>query len=127
MANPLQREQYEQQLKTYASNIASVKFHDQFEEIECTNNSCQSLLSSSLATCTNQDLRNLRCAKGTTEFGEKNILKCMHCGKVYNGDELVTIAIDKKLNLNLHAPNNNDEEGCLSINNLWTTGKNLSK
>ena len=90
MANPLQRQQYEQDLKTYASNIASVKFHDKFEEMVCTNNSCKSILSSSFVTCDDQDLRNLRCTKGATVFSNKNILKCMNCGEVYNGDELAT-------------------------------------
>ena len=125
LANPLLREQYEQQMKMHASSIASVKFHDKFEEMECANNSCQSKLSSSIATCTDQDLRNLRCAKGTTEFGDKNILKCMHCGKVYNSDELATIAIDKRLNLNLPAPNS--DEGSLSTDSIWTPGTRSSK
>ena len=50
-------------------------------------------LSGSHTICTNQDLRNLRCAKGSTTLEDKNILKCNNCGKAYTSDELATIAV----------------------------------
>ena len=129
MGDPSKRDQYAAQLKTYASKIASVKFHDDsFSDIICTNDNCQSNLSESHTTiCTNQDLRNLRCAKGSTTLEDKNILKCDKCEKAYTSDELATIAVDKQLNIDLSQVVSATEQQSLNVDTLWTTGTTLSK
>lgn len=83
LADPKKKRNYfAAKMKEFAAKVSSVNFHDSFYDMKCSNPKYSKKLKSYLKECTNQDLRELRCAAGTTKLGRKSILKCTKCGLV---------------------------------------------
>jgi len=115
------RDEYSKILTSYVDSISSNKMN---ELIETHVFKCESCMdnSSKIDECSDQCLRNLRTAKGSTEFGGKNIIKCTNCERGYSSDDLVMKNLDRYLNLGAHM-----EDSPFDYETLWNQGQKRSK
>jgi hypothetical protein len=98
LSDPAKRDKFAEELKTFAGKVASAKFHDDFEKLVCSNPECSNLLKDNHKECSNQDLREIRCSKGTTQFGDKSILLCTLCNRSYTSEDLAVKSLDNCFN-----------------------------
>ena len=121
------REEFAAQLKVFAEKIASVKYNAKIDDMECKNSECKSKLGDNHKKCTNQDLRNLRCCKGTTSLGDKNILRCTKCNTNYTNEDIVKLGVDKILNWQTNGAIDESANPSLDNDTLWSTNTVASR
>lgn len=121
------REEFAEQLKVFAEKIASVKYNAKIDDMECKNSECKSKLGENHKMCTNQDLRNLRCCKGTTSLGDKNILRCTKCDTNYTNEDIVKLGVDKILSWQTNGSIHESTNPSLDNDTLWSTNTVASK
>ena len=122
LADPERRGEFAEKLKDFAGKVMSAKLHDSFDTMSCSE--CQELLRDNHEPCCNQDIRELRCPKGVTKFGDKSILRCTKCNYKYSSEDLVQQSLDQKLNICIDP---SDVGGPLDIHDLWSNSTKIAK
>ena len=63
------RDEFAQYLKNFAQKVASVKFHNSFDKMQCFNQNCKTKLCDNYEECVNQDLlERTKMCKGRNKF-----------------------------------------------------------
>jgi hypothetical protein len=122
LADPDRRGDFAEKLKDFAGKIMSAKLHDSFDTMSCSE--CQGLLQDNYEPCCDQDLRELRCPKGVTKFGNKSILRCTKCNHKYSSEDLAQKSLEEKLNIRVDP---SDVSGPLDLHNFWSNSTKKAK